>query len=188
MIATPDTTSDTTSGATPDTTPDTTSDTTSGAARIGIVAATETDLDVVCALEADGFAPAERWSRASWQSQLAERCFPVLLARGIGPDGSERIDGVVTVRLAGDTADLDRIVVAPRSRRQGLGARLVAAALDRAAEAGASRMLLEVDPANTAAVALYHRLGFTDLTVRSDYYGPGRHAMLMTRSIERRNR
>lgn len=148
----------------------------------------DTDLDAICALEDEGFEPAERWSRASWRSQLAGPALPVLLTRADLATDTDRIDGVITLRLAGDTADLDRIVVAARCRRQGLGRRLVAAALDRAAASGADRMLLEVDPGNDAAVALYRGLGFTGLTVRTDYYGPGRNAMIMARPVERSSR
>ena len=40
-------------------------------------------------------------------------------------------------------------------------------------------MILEVDYANEPAIALYQRLGFEQLTARRDYYGPGRHALIL---------
>jgi ribosomal-protein-alanine N-acetyltransferase len=40
-------------------------------------------------------------------------------------------------------------------------------------------VILEVDYANEAAIALYQRVGFEQLTARRDYYGPGRHALIL---------
>jgi ribosomal-protein-alanine N-acetyltransferase len=40
-------------------------------------------------------------------------------------------------------------------------------------------MGLEVAWDNDPAIALYQRLGFEQLTARDDYYGPGRHALIL---------
>lgn len=139
------------------------------------------DLDPIMALEQAGFAPTERWSRTSWQTQLTEPALRVLVARsGRVEDRIERrVDGVIALRLAGDTADLDRIVVAPHVRRSGVGRRLITAGLAEARDAGAERMLLEVRSDNRPALQLYRSVGFDALTVRRDYYGPGQDAVIM---------
>lgn len=139
------------------------------------------DLDPIMALEQAGFAPTERWSRTSWQTQLTEPALRVLVARsGRVEDRIERrVDGVIALRLAGDTADLDRIVVAPHVRRSGVGRRLITAGLAEARDAGAERMLLEVRSDNHPALQLYRSVGFDGLTVRRDYYGPGQDAVIM---------
>lgn len=138
-------------------------------------------LDPIMALEQAGFAPTERWSRTSWQAQLTEPALRVLVARsGRVEDRIERrVDGVIALRLAGDTADLDRIVVAPEARRSGVGRRLITAGLAEARDAGAERMLLEVRSDNRPALQLYRSVGFDALTVRRDYYGPGQDAVIM---------
>lgn len=155
---------------------------------VRVVPAAAGDLDAILELEAAGFADTERWSRQSWQSQLDghldSATFRVLLAR----DADDRILGVITIRLAGETADLDRVITAPDARRRGVARTMIDSALAQAAEAGAESMLLEVDADNVAAVGLYRGAGFTELTVRTDYYGPGRDALIMTRPLERRNR
>jgi ribosomal protein S18 acetylase RimI-like enzyme len=69
-----------------------------------------------------------------------------------------------------------------------VGTILVTAALQLAARKRVASMLLEVDPGNRPAVDLYRGLGFTELTERPDYYGPGRNALIMSRPVERRNR
>lgn len=44
-------------------------------------------------------------------------------------------------------------------------------------------MDLIVDVERTGAIALYEALGFQTLATRSDYYQPGRHALVMQRAL-----
>ncbi|PPF67810.1 hypothetical protein C5E16_08420 [Clavibacter michiganensis] len=64
-------------------------------------------------------------------------------------------DGDRAVRLA-------RIVLSPEVRGRGWGARLVEAAVHRAAAEGALRVGLYVVPGNAAALGAYARAGFVD--------------------------
>ena len=41
--------------------------------------------------------------------------------------------------------------------------------------------MLEVGYTNEPAIALYQRLGFEQLRVRENYYGPGQHALILKR-------
>ena len=95
--------------------------------------------------------------------------------------------GVATLQLVGDTADLHRVVVAPNHRGRGIGRALVTAGLAWASGRHASRMLLEVEHDNAPALALYRGLGFAELARRKDYYGAGRHALVMRCDIARRD-
>jgi ribosomal protein S18 acetylase RimI-like enzyme len=52
--------------------------------------------------------------------------------------------------------------VHPEARRQGIGRRLVECAEAHARAAGAAALALHVEPSNTAAVELYHALGFAE--------------------------
>ena len=38
---------------------------------------------------------------------------------------------------------------------------------------------MEVDYRNEAAIALYQEIGFEQLAARENYYGPGRHALIL---------
>ena len=77
---------------------------------------------------------------------------------------------LVTVRLAGratgvagygdDWVGFRGIEVSPEHRRQGLGLAVMAALLEWGAERGATTAYLQVIGDNTAALALYERLGF----------------------------
>ncbi|HLT59648.1 MAG TPA: GNAT family N-acetyltransferase [Microlunatus sp.] len=135
--------------------------------------ATTGDLAVIMELERAGFDPAERWSEAAWRDELAGPGRIVLLARpGLG---------VITLRVAGEIADLHRIVVAADRRRAGTGRRLLEAGLAAARAAGVRSVLAEVRWDNEPAIALYQRAGFEQLGARQDYYGPGRHALILKR-------
>jgi ribosomal-protein-alanine N-acetyltransferase len=74
--------------------------------------------------------------------------------------------------LAGE-AEVLTIAVPPWARRRGVGRALMAAAMGAARAAGARVMFLEVDVANTPAVALYERLGFERAGLRRAYYDRG---------------
>ena len=141
--------------------------------RFSLLGARRDDLPAILRLEEEGFAPDERWSERSWAGELLGQGRTVLLARGVQPAG------VVVLSTVGELADLHRVVVAPAYRRQGLGLRLVRAGLLAVRHAGALAVMLEVEWSNDGAIALYGRLGFEQLHVRRDYYGPGRHALIM---------
>ena len=59
-----------------------------------------------------------------------------------------------------DEAGLRMLAVAPEAQGRGVGARLVAAGLSRATEAGKTRLLLHTTAAMRAAHRLYERAGF----------------------------
>jgi len=82
-------------------------------------------------------------------------------------------DGFVLARSAGGEAEVLTLAVVPAARGQGLGRRLLQAALIRAHELGAQTMFLEVGTENPAALALYAGLGFAKVGMRKRYYGTG---------------
>jgi ribosomal protein S18 acetylase RimI-like enzyme len=71
------------------------------------------------------------------------------------------------------------ITVKESCRRQGHGEAVLAAAVERCRRRKVQRVTLHVDPARTAAVALYRKARFQiDATVQ-DYYAPQRNAYRM---------
>jgi ribosomal-protein-alanine acetyltransferase len=69
-----------------------------------------------------------------------------------------------------DEAELLNIGVAAAHQRQGVGGMMLSMMLDVAGNRGVSRVLLEVRASNRAAIALYRRAGFIDVSVRRGYY------------------
>ncbi len=140
---------------------------------IGILAARRDDLDAIMILERSGFDAGEQWSARSWQGELLGEGRTILIARGHHPVG------VICFQTIGELADLHRLVVAPQHRRRGIGHELVRAGLQTVRHLGARAAILEVDYHNEPAIALYQAAGFEQLTARQNYYGPGRHALIM---------
>lgn len=99
------------------------------------------------------------------------------LLDGIGVFGlvvrAEDPAGVLICRTAAGEAEILTVGVAPWARRRGVGRALMTAAIGMARQARAEVMFLEVDVANTAAVALYERLGFECAGLRKAYYDRG---------------
>ncbi len=138
------------------------------------------DLDPIVALEADGF-DHDGWSRDSWADELTGTDRQVLAYR----DADDRLIAVATLHLVDDFADLLRVIVAPERRGQGIARKLLIAAILMAQASGAVRILLEVEEENLPARAVYARLGFSPIDRRRDYYGAGRHAIVMELPINR---
>jgi ribosomal-protein-alanine N-acetyltransferase len=82
-------------------------------------------------------------------------------------------------RVAADEAEILTIGVAPEARRLGVGRGLLAAAMRRAASAGAAAMFLEVASTNTPARALYENAGFVRVGRRARYYPNGGDALVL---------
>ena len=79
---------------------------------------------------------------------------------------------IVSQAAPREPAELYRIGVLPDFRRQGRSGRLLAYCLECVQKhfPSASRLLLEVDEKNRAAVALYRRQGFHEIHRRKAYY------------------
>lgn len=95
--------------------------------------------------------------------------------------------GYAVMMFGPDEVHLFTIGIASRFQRQGWGSALLNALLAQARAAGAERMLLEVRPSNTAALALYRRNGFREIGVRRGYYpadgGSREDAIVMERTL-----
>ncbi|MEO7589303.1 MAG: GNAT family N-acetyltransferase [Arachnia sp.] len=135
------------------------------------------DLPALMSLE-DAFPASQRWSENSWREELTADNRHVLVCGGGGA-----VEAAATFAVADDVVDLHRIVTADTARRRGLARHLMVAGIRWAQGQGASRMLLEVEHTNGAALALYATQGFLPIAERRDYYGPGAHAVILQRSM-----
>lgn len=96
-------------------------------------------------------------------------------------------EGFLLGRVIADEAELLTVAVAPEARRQGTGARLLAAFAQAAKARGAATAFLEVAEPNTAARALYAQAGWAQAGRRKGYYhspeGVALDAIVMTLSL-----
>jgi ribosomal-protein-alanine N-acetyltransferase len=120
------------------------------------------------------FPPAEAWSRDVMLLHLELPQTVGLLHAG---------GGMILARVAADEAEILTLAVDPARRRQGIGAALLRAAMERAAGMGATAMFLEVAVTNQAARALYAAHGFTEAGLRRRYYADGTDALILRSTL-----
>lgn len=123
------------------------------------------DVDIVVRLHASCFD--EAWDGATIRKVMAMPGAFGLAARG-GRRGE--IAGFALARISADKCELLSLGVAPGERRRGIGARLLDAALVRAAAVDAAKFHLEVAEDNDAALRLYEARGLVLVGRRPDYY------------------
>jgi [ribosomal protein S18]-alanine N-acetyltransferase len=145
---------------------------------VTIRAATDQDLDDVAAIERAVFN--DPWSRRSFADLVDQRHVIFLVAAG-----ENAVVGYAIVLVAGVESELANLAVSRLMHRQGLGARLLAEATDRARERGAREMFLEVRASNTAAMQLYSTAGFQAVGRRVRYYArPIEDAIVMKAALQ----
>lgn len=137
-----------------------------------IEAATAADLDAIDEIERHSF-PLP-WPRSTFEAELARPHARIAVAR------ARRVVGFCNYWLVADEVHILAIAVHPDRRRGGLGARLLAHALDDGRAIGSVRATLEVRRGNAPAIALYERAGFRTVHVRPRYYQDnGEDALVM---------
>lgn len=87
---------------------------------------------------------------------------------GCWDDGA--LVAAVIVAVGPFDVEVDSLIVARAYRRRGLGQVLIEQAVAQARASGKERVLLEVREGNTAAIALYQRMGFSVDGLRANYY------------------
>ena len=88
--------------------------------------------------------------------------------------GVPGLGGFVLAREAAGEAEILTIAVSDKYPRQGLGWRLMLAAMREVRARGGETIFLEVDEGNDAAIGLYRKLGFKQVAERKGYYNDGR--------------
>ena len=83
----------------------------------------------------------------------------------------------------GVEADVLTVAVLPEYRRQGIAKEFMRQIEEWSKERGASAMMLEVEHTNESAIELYKSLGYMKISVRMDYYGPGKDAFVMRKDF-----
>lgn len=131
---------------------------------------------VLEAIHAASFAPADRWSAASFATLLALPGHAGLL---------DAAAGFVLGRVAADEGELLTLAVLPGCRRRGIGRALLRGWRQIAAGQGAATLFLEVEAGNASALALYVAEGFRQTGCRRAYYPNGGDALLYARPVGR---
>lgn len=103
---------------------------------------------------------------APWPPDMISR----LRERFIVAAEGDAVLGYAALSTVLDEASLDKIAVAPASRRQGIGKALLDAVIARCRAQGMATLTLEVRASNQAAIALYENARFAPVGRRNNYY------------------
>jgi len=140
------------------------------------------DAEAVAKLHAQSFY--RGWPKEDVAAYIMDRDTPTLVAC----DARRRVVGFAMLRLLGDDVELMTIAVEPKFRGKGLGAALLRACFEDLLMTPSKRMILEVAADNPAAIALYRKLGFQQISERKGYYarpdGQPATALVMARQLE----
>jgi ribosomal-protein-alanine acetyltransferase len=132
------------------------------------------DLPPILALE-QAAPSAAHWSADQYKTRIEDRS--VLLAEQEG-----KICGFLCAHVVAGEWEIENVVVAKDSRRQGIAAALMQALIGKWQTAEGTALLLEVRESNKAARALYEKCGLRQAGRRRAYYGtPPEDAILYAR-------
>lgn len=133
--------------------------------------------DVPAVHEIDRLSFSLPWPERSFRFEVSEN--PV--SRGWVAEVDGQVVAMLVLWLTVDEAHIATIATHPDFRQQGIGERLMVAALQSAREEGARTAFLEVRAGNLAAQNLYRKYGFVVSGRRPAYYKDnGEDALLMT--------
>ena len=131
----------------------------------GLSEATSRDAAAIAALHAASF-------RRGWSEQEVEGLLTDRHAIAHRAMVGSAMAGFIMSRLVEDEAEILSVAVAGSRRGRGLARNLLNLHLGRLAGFGARAVFLEVDEHNKAAIRLYDRAGFHEISRRPNYY-PG---------------
>jgi ribosomal-protein-alanine N-acetyltransferase len=139
------------------------------------------DIPVLASYEKELF-PYSPWSTAQFKEEFAG--IPTTRFMSVA-ETDNQIVGYCGVFLPapGVEADVLTVAVLPDFRRQGIAREFMRQIEEWAKDRGASALMLEVEKSNSAAIELYKSLGYMQISVRMDYYGPGQDAFVMRKEF-----
>jgi ribosomal-protein-alanine N-acetyltransferase len=139
------------------------------------------DIPVLATYEKELF-PYSPWSTAQFKEEFAG--IPKTRFMSVAEDGNTIVGYCgVFVPAPGIEADILTVAVLPSHRRQGIAKEFMRQIEAYAIEREASAMMLEVEISNESAIKLYESLGYMKISVRMDYYGPGKDAHVMRKEF-----
>ena len=137
------------------------------------------DAAAIAALHAASFR--RGWSEQEVEGLLTDR--HVIAHRAMV---GSAMAGFIMSRLVEDEAEILSIAVARPRRGRGLARNLLNLHMGRLAALGARAVFLEVDEYNKAAIRLYDRAGFHEISRRPNYY-PGAGGQAVAALVLRRD-
>jgi ribosomal-protein-alanine N-acetyltransferase len=140
------------------------------------------DIPVVASLEKEIFKD-DPWSMGQFKEEVSNN--GITRHYLVACDGSHAIIGWAGAMCAADGTDTDILTIAviPDFRLRGIARHMLISLTDWAYTKKSPQIFLEVEKNNQPAQALYLSEGFEIISQRSDYYGPGIDALVMSKAL-----
>jgi ribosomal-protein-alanine N-acetyltransferase len=140
------------------------------------------DLPVLASMEKQLFSDSP-WSMGQFKEEFAG--VPKTRIFYVATDEENQIIGYagVLVVAPGVEADVLTVGVLPQNQKQGIATAFMQRLEEWSLSKGAPAMMLEVAIGNDPAIALYEKLGYSNISTRRDYYGPGLDAFVMRKEL-----
>ena len=120
------------------------------------------------------------WSENSIASELDNK-----LAFWLVATEEERVAGYIGSQMVMDETDMMNVAVHPDYRRKGIAEALVNTLVENLQKLGSHCLTLEVRASNAPAIALYGKLGFSEIGRRKNYYrNPREDALILRKEWE----
>lgn len=136
------------------------------------------DSDVEAAVDMEAADRLVPWSAGVFRDELAAENRIYLVA------ADDALVGFGGVMVLGDEAHVTNLLIAPESRRQRIGSRLLSALIVASIEFGARHLTLEVRSRNHAARKMYAGFGLAPVGLRKGYYGDDDALILWASDID----
>ena len=143
-----------------------------------ILTMNEKHVAAVAALEKICFS--DPWSENSVASELHNKLALWLVAEEEG-----EVAGYIGSQTVMDESDMMNVAVHPDHRRKGIAEALVLSLVEELKQKGSRCLTLEVRASNAPAIALYEKLGFSQIGRRKNYYrNPREDALILRKEWE----
>ena len=120
------------------------------------------------------------WSERSIASELDNQ-----LAFWLVATEGDRVAGYIGSQTVMDETDMMNVAVHPDFRRRGIAEALVTGLVEALKIKGSHCLTLEVRASNGPAIALYEKLGFSEIGRRKNYYrNPREDALILRKEWE----
>lgn len=118
------------------------------------------------------------WGECGFKAELTQTCSCIWCA-----EEADNIIGFAAARFAVDTAEILNVAVHAQHVHLGIAKQLMEQLLNDLKQRGVKYVSLEVAQDNVPACALYRRVGFAEVNVRKDFYGPQRNGWIMGKAL-----
>ena len=143
-----------------------------------IIRMNESHVKAVAELEKICFS--DPWSENSVASELKNKLALWLVAEDEG-----QVAGYIGSQTCGDESDMMNVAVHPDFRRRRIAEALVDGLTEELKKVESRCLTLEVRASNVPAIALYEKLGFSEIGRRKNYYrNPREDALIMRKEWE----